>query len=298
MCIPKGGIAFFDSGIGGLTVLAACEKYVPGELFYYYGDNTHAPYGNLPPEKIRQYVLEAFEKFRRLKVRAAVIACNTATAVCVEELRKKYDFPIVGAEPAVCIAAAKGGEVWVLTTRATFESERFRQLCRRASEKFPQAKIIPIACDRLAGEIERNLLVQNYDYTPFLPQGSPKAIVLGCTHYVYIEEWIKARYGCEIYHGNEGMVRRLLTLLGASNEKSRDERPPHKKRRSILGFLTTVFHFFERKEGNDIKANKSSHIKPLNPAKNKEKPRIVFLGKRAKNNRKIYKKTYVRKSLG
>ena len=298
MCIPKGGIAFFDSGIGGLTVLAACEKYFPGDVFYYYGDNTHAPYGNLPPEKIRQYVLKAFEEFRRLNVRAAVIACNTATAVCVEELRKKYDFPIVGAEPAVYTASAKGGEVWVLTTRATFESERFRLLCRRASEKYPQAKIVPIACDRLAGEIERNLLVKNYDYTPFLPQGAPKAIVLGCTHYVYIEEWIKRRYGCEIYHGNEGMARRLLTLLGESNEKNRDGQPPRNKRRSILGFLTTVFRFFGGKGEWNTKTNKSSRLKPLNPAKNKEKTRIVFLGKKRKNNQKIYKKTYVRKGLG
>ena len=107
MQIAEGGIAFFDSGIGGLTVLAECCRQIKGGVFYYYGDNTHAPYGNLPPEKIKEYVFQAFEKFRRLKVRAAVIACNTATAVCVEELRKKYDFPIIGAEPAVYSAAAK-----------------------------------------------------------------------------------------------------------------------------------------------------------------------------------------------
>ena len=77
MRILKGGIAFFDSGIGGMTVLAECQKRCKGEIFYYYGDNKHAPYGNLPPAKIRRYVEKAFRKFRRLKVKAVVVACNT-----------------------------------------------------------------------------------------------------------------------------------------------------------------------------------------------------------------------------
>ena len=67
MGIQKGGIAFFDSGIGGLTVMAACESYFPGGVFYYYGDNVHAPYGNLAPKKIERYVFRALKKFRRFR---------------------------------------------------------------------------------------------------------------------------------------------------------------------------------------------------------------------------------------
>ena len=60
MRIPKGGIAFFDSGIGGLTVLAECQKQQGDEIYYYYGDNHHAPYGNLPPKKIKNFLFFAF----------------------------------------------------------------------------------------------------------------------------------------------------------------------------------------------------------------------------------------------
>ena len=61
MNIPKGGVVFFDSGIGGLTVLAECKQRFPNATFYYYGDNARAPYGNLPSKKIQRYVLEIFE---------------------------------------------------------------------------------------------------------------------------------------------------------------------------------------------------------------------------------------------
>lgn len=77
MRLPEGGIGFFDSGLGGLTVLDACAKRLQGIPIYYYGDNSRAPYGNLPPEKIRDYAAEAFDVFASLKARAAVIACNT-----------------------------------------------------------------------------------------------------------------------------------------------------------------------------------------------------------------------------
>ena len=63
MRVLKGGVAFFDSGIGGLTVLSACEKRFDSGVFYYYGDNTHAPYGNLPPKKIKKYVVDSKNGF-------------------------------------------------------------------------------------------------------------------------------------------------------------------------------------------------------------------------------------------
>ena len=156
MGIPKGGIAFFDSGIGGLTVLNECKKRLPWETFYYYGDNKRAPYGNLSAEKIKKYVARAFKRFQRLRVKAVVLACNTVTAVCVEELRMKYPFPIIGAEPAVLPAAKGGCETFVLTTRATYESKRFQALLKKAASLYPKTKISAFPCDGLAGEIEKN----------------------------------------------------------------------------------------------------------------------------------------------
>ena len=225
MRLPKGGIAFFDSGIGGLTVLAECAKYLQHETLYYYGDNAHAPYGNLTPERIRARVRKAFRRFQRLRVKAVVIACNTVTALFADELRVKYSFPIIGAEPAVFPAAKLQGEIFVLTTQATFQSRRLARLVWRAQEKYPNASFRLTPCPCLAGEIERHVGEREYNYAPYLPKGTPSAVVLGCTHYLYIKDYIKAYYGCEVFDGNAGIARRLFAVLNEKNAADRDGRP-------------------------------------------------------------------------
>ena len=280
MKIPKGGVAFFDSGIGGLTVMAACRERIQEQVFYYYGDNKHAPYGNLTPKKIRRFVFSAFKKFKRLRVKAVVLACNTATAVCIEELRKKYTFPIIGTEPAVYLAAKSGGEIWVLSTRATYNSIRLKELCQRAEKKFPQANVKRIPCDRLAGAIERHVAEGDYDYTAYLPRGKPSAVVLGCTHYPYIEKQIRDFYLCPVYHGNEGIAKRLEFIL-----KTEKKTPLEEKQRFFLGRLTTFLNFKEKKPKNTRKnakkVEKSSRLK-----------NTFFLGKQRDCNEKIYKQMF------
>ncbi|MBE7080739.1 MAG: glutamate racemase [Clostridiales bacterium] len=292
MRIPKGGIAFFDSGIGGLTVLNACEKQFPEALFYYYGDNQHAPYGNLPAKKIRRYVFRAFKKFHRLHVSAAVIACNTATAVCVDELRRKFSFPILGAEPAVCPAALKGGRVVVLATKATCESERFQRLCQRTKERFPNADICAYACEGLAGAIERNVHRADFDFTPYLPKTSADAVVLGCTHYIYIVGQIARYFGCPVYDGNEGIARRLSEVLCENNSsmKNRDCRPLKVDFDPKLGFVTT-------KNPNDKISqkitNKRSRKILTKVPKNKQTQGLFFLGKQRDYNKNTHEQMFV-----
>lgn len=290
MRVPKGGIAFFDSGVGGLTVLSACQPYLKKEILYYYGDNHHAPYGNLPKAKIRKYVLRAFKRFARLKVRAAVIACNTATAVCIEELRTRFSFPIVGAEPAVFPACAKGGEVFVLATRATCQSERFLRLCKRAEALYPNCTVRIAPCDLLAGEIEEHLSDKEYGYARFLPRGRPTAVVLGCTHYIYIKERIAKHYGCEVIDGNEGIAKRLCALLG---EKSRDGRPPFQKKQKFLGFLTTSKPKNTKNMASERKPNKRSPKNDKKRGKNGQTQTLFFLGKQRENNKKVYEQMFV-----
>ncbi len=209
--IPQ--IAFFDSGVGGLTVMAECRKYLPESVFYYYGDNARAPYGNLPPERIRLYAKQAFDEIATLNVSAVVIACNTVTALCIDEFRKLYPFHIIGAEPAILPAVKQGGETYVLTTRATSESLRFNALCKRAQTLYPQTKITPIACDKLAGEIEKELTGGEIANLSCLPNGKPTAVVLGCTHYIYKRTEIEKLYHCPVYDGNQGIAGRLCKML-------------------------------------------------------------------------------------
>lgn len=288
MRIPKGGIGVFDSGIGGLTVLAACVQSLKDEIFYYYGDNRHAPYGNLKAKEIKRYVDKAFKVFARLKVKAVVIGCNTATAVCVEELRKRYPFPIIGAEPAIFSAAKEGGEVWALATKATCNSERFNNLINKASEKFPNAKIVPKACPTLAGAIEKNLLQNAFDYTPFLPRGKPDSIVLGCTHYIYIKEQIKRRYNCKVYDGNIGIVNRLKFVCKESkSSKNREERPLKSSIISNIGKFSKSINIAKRKY-----KNKRFFRKTKKMPSHEEYPSVFFVSRTKKVNKTVYKQMF------
>ncbi len=230
MEIPYGGVAFFDSGIGGLTVLAECRKQINNEIFYYYGDNARAPYGNRSEEEITGYVEEAFETFCRLRVKAVVVACNTATAVCIEGLRKKYPFPIIGAEPALMSAAKEGGEILILSTCATSKSSRLAKLQEKTRARYPDASFCVFPCETLAAEIERHVLEKEYSYLPFLPSKNPAAVVLGCTHYVYIKKQVQAFYQCPVFDGNEGIAKRLRWMLSTHPNRpilqnNRDNRP-------------------------------------------------------------------------
>lgn len=284
MKIPKGGVGFFDSGIGGLTVLSECRKLLQGVPFYYYGDNRHAPYGNLPKDKIRRYVFSAFKKFEKLEVSAVVLACNTVTALMVEELRERYSFPIIGAEPAVFSGAKNGGRIFVLTTRATYNSQRFQQLCQRASLKFPSAEILPVACDCMAGAIEQNILEKSFNFSMLLPNGKPDAIVLGCTHYIYIRKQIEDFYGCNVYDGNAGIAKQLYKTMDEvqSKEKNTFE---SKIFRGEKPLLTTN----EEKEKNEGLFSQNNIGKlPQNGALE----RVNFLGNSKQINEKIYKRMF------
>lgn len=294
MGIPKGGIAFFDSGIGGLTVLNECKKRLPWKTFYYYGDNKRAPYGNLPAEKIKKYVARAFKRFQRLRVKAVVLACNTVTAVCVEELRMKYPFPIIGAEPAVLPAAKGGDEAFVLTTRATYESKRFQALLQKAASLYPKTKISAFPCDGLAGEIEKNILNKEKDYASFLPRGEPSAVVLGCTHYVYIAEQIKRFYRAAIFDGNCGIALRLCRVLEeekAQKTQADPFRPPNDKN---APFLRSNKNKKDRR--NDEKTRKSKSRRKSKPFKepiiDRGQGRIYFLGSGKRRCKYINKQTF------
>lgn len=267
MRIPQGGIGVFDSGIGGLTVLSECQKLCKNETFYYFGDHAHAPYGNKSPKRIYRYTLAAMRKFRRLKVKAVVLACNTVTAVCVEKLRRKFSFPIIGTEPAIYPAAKSGGLVYVLSTKATNESARFQNLKSKLAKLCPQSSIESFACEGLAGEIERAMGTE-FDYAAHLPRGKPDAVVLGCTHYIYIKEKIESFYGCKTYDGNQGIAKRLSFIIAKT-----EILPTKKKKNRVLRpRLTTECRIVK-------KLNKKTQKTSQKSSKIRDKQTLFFLGK-------------------
>ncbi len=211
--LPAGAgkrVGVFDSGVGGLNVLAACRRLLPGTRFFYYGDNAHAPYGQRPSAQIVRFVRTAFCTFARLGVDAAVLACNTATAVCAADLRSRFLFPVIGMEPAVAPAARAGGRILVLATPCTAQSCRLQTLLRR----FPACRFTVCALPRLAGAIERHFARgEPLTISDHLPAGSFDGVVLGCTHYSFFAREIAAFYGARVYDGSTGTAHRLVHVL-------------------------------------------------------------------------------------
>lgn len=207
-------IGIFDSGSGGLTVLRSCRVLLPQEDFVYVSDSRAGGWGNLSERSIC-----AREKacVRALIVRgckAVVAACNTATAAGIAELRRLYDLPIVGLEPAVrpAVRAYPNGRVWVLCTPATARQPKFRALladCGGDVTVYPQPY--------WAQQIEQNLYSLDAlrgEVASIFAAEKPDAVVLGCTHYVFVRYIFEEILGAaHVFDGNDGAARRLKSLL-------------------------------------------------------------------------------------
>lgn len=203
-------VCLFDSGIGGLNLLDACVRRLPEVDFYYFADNFNVPYGNLGEGQIFTLVKGVFREIAACRPSAAVVACNTVTAGCISALRKTYSFPILGIEPALKQAWERGGDYLVLATRSTCASSSFASLMQRYGAR---ATVFP--CGGLAEKIERGIFsLDEKELVSRLPGGRFSSVVLGCTHYIFIEKAIQNRYGCPVFDGMSGTADHLATILG------------------------------------------------------------------------------------
>lgn len=213
-------VCFFDSGIGGLNLLCECAKKLPHVNFKYFADNYNVPYGSMPREEIIERADAVFSEIEKIKPSAAVIACNTVTAQAAEFLRAKYSFPIVGVQPAVKPAAESGGDCLVLATEATAYSEALHTLI----EKYGGGATKVAPCPELAPYIEKNIFsLDERSVYLMLPPVQTQNVVLGCTHYTFVKDYIKRRYGCEVFDGIEGTARRLCKILGIFDHLDRKD---------------------------------------------------------------------------
>lgn len=217
-------VGFFDSGFGGASVLAEALNMLPNEDYIYFGDDANAPYGDKSDGDIARLTFAAMDALASFGVKAIVLACNTATATCVGDVRKHLSIPVVSVEPAIKPACGTpgSGKILMLGTAATTRLARYRALCARMPR--PE-RIVSVACPGLVERIERGLIRPgDFDdlldsYLSFLHGEQIDGIVLGCTHYVFIGEAIsvyaKARFTgeCRLFDGNAATVRQLGRVL-------------------------------------------------------------------------------------
>jgi glutamate racemase len=197
---PDDPVGVFDSGVGGVSVLLEIQRALPAEDLIYVADSAHAPYGDKPVAEIQERAFHIVETLLVHPVKAIVVACNTATGVAVEPLRARWSLPFVAIEPAVkpAAAATRTGTVGVLATRQTIASPRFARL---ADTWANGARILAQPCPGLVDQIERGELTtaKTRDLVasfvlPLLEQGAD-TLVLGCTHYPFLEPVIASIAG-------------------------------------------------------------------------------------------------------
>lgn len=215
-------IAVFDSGVGGISVLRKLRLELPGERFLYFGDSANAPYGTRPTAQIRALALAAAEKLIQRGIKALVVACNTATAAAIDELRQTYpELIIIGIEPALKLAADRfpGGHIGVMATPATLREGKFAHLLERFRdcrvEKFPAPGLMELVETGKGNSPEAEALLAPM-LSPYY--GKLDAIVLGCTHYPFAAEVISRLVGekTALLEGGGGTARETRRRLEAA----------------------------------------------------------------------------------
>jgi glutamate racemase len=233
-------IGVFDSGIGGLSVLQALQKELPHERFVYLADNAHAPYGEKSEAFIRERTHAIADYLLGQQyIKALVVACNTATAAAIHELRTRHPaLPLVGLEPALkpALAMSHTGHIGVMATRGTVASDKFARLLASVQS---EAHFEVQACNGLALAIEQSTLPDQAEaaqaqitqllqtYTQAMGNfgaapGHIDTLVLGCTHYVFVENDLRRLLGTDVQLVSTGepvarQTQRLLAAAGLLN---------------------------------------------------------------------------------
>lgn len=217
-------IGVFDSGVGGISVLRHLRRELPNERFLYFGDSANAPYGTRPRSEIRQLTLSAARSLMDRGCKALVVACNTATAAAIEELRRQYPKKIIiGIEPALKIASDRfpGSAVGVMATPATLRETKFARLLSRFEShcrvvKLPAAGLVELVEAGKGNSSDAEALLRPL-LSPYHNRLS--AVVLGCTHYPFAAGTISKLLGEDtvLLDGGPGTARETRRRLTEAN---------------------------------------------------------------------------------
>jgi len=196
-------IGFFDSGLGGLTSIPPLRRRLPEEKIIYFGDTARTPYGSKAIRTIKGFSTEIADFLVQSNVKMIVIACNTVSATCVEDLRKRFpQIPILGIiEPTARMVAAEckeANKVGIIGTKVTIASHAYSNMIK---EMNPSINIVENACPAFVPLIEEGIidndimdLTIKYYMDDFVKSNELDTIILGCTHYPLIKKNLERIY--------------------------------------------------------------------------------------------------------
>ncbi len=253
-------IAFFDSGVGGLTVYARLKEILPMEDYIYYGDTKHMPYGEKTKEELLEYADKIFDFFIKKDAKAVVMACNTTSSVIYDTIKDKYNIKIYPLIQSVSrsIAGLPIKKLGVFATPATVNSNAYKKELQKYN---PNIEVIQIACREWVRIVEENkinhpesitLVKKNFDD---MMSHNPEKIILGCTHFPYLTDIFTKFVSKHIFIDpstyfaefiKDDLIKNNLTSRSGGNEEIYVSANPE-------SFMLSAKMFYELKEAPVLK---------------------------------------------
>jgi glutamate racemase len=217
--LPPAFVGVMDSGVGGLSVLREIHRLLPNVPTVYFADQAHLPYGPRPAAEIHQYVEAIVQFFIQQGARVIVLACHTASATSLYQLRKDYpDMPFVGIEPAVKPAAeaTQTGVIGVLSTEITAKGTLYQSVVNRFAR---HVQVITQPAPRLVTLVEDGDLISPYaldvvrDHVQPMNDANADHLVLACTHFPFLESAFRACTDAVLIEPAPAVARQTARLL-------------------------------------------------------------------------------------
>ena len=268
-------IGVFDSGVGGLTVLAELRRRLPAEPTLYLGDNARTPYGPRPAEEVRSFTLEAADWLLAQDVKLLVIACNTATARALDDVRDRSSVPVVGViRPGALAAAAstRSRNVGVIATTGTVESGAYHDAVVEAD---PSTDVVQQACPELVPMVEEGILdgrraetvLRAYLEPMLAAEPEMDTLLLGCTHYPLLRAPIERIVGESVAVVDSAFTTALAVedLLDALGARAAGGEADAAHRVATTGDVAAFISVAERLFGEQLPAVEAVEIEAIAP---------------------------------
>lgn len=215
-------IAFFDSGIGGLTVLKEAFSLLPYEDYIYFSDARYAPYGARPQQEVECLIADAIDFLAHQDIDALVIACHTASRLMKEKLQAKYDFPIIGMETGLDDSLFQNNEKSILVTGTNLSVKAWKQYFQGQNVRADYCSLqeLIVFAEKLEFDTKQvsdylTQKLEQYDWQAF------QAILLGCTHFPFFRPQFQAILpnDVQIIDGSLATIQKLATLVSPSEAR-------------------------------------------------------------------------------
>lgn len=257
MNIMNKNIGVFDSGIGGLTVLKSLIGHFPNENFIYLGDTARVPYGNKGANTVIRYAIESTEFLKKQDIKLLVVACNTASSVALETLKKTVQIPIIGVvEPSAkeAYAVSKTKMIGVIGTRRTISSAAYTQALKRISS---DVKVYGTACPLFVHLVEEGWTDNEVAskttkiYLDSFKNIEIDVLILGCTHYPLLLDIIKKEIGSKVtlIESGEATAKEVMLIMNELHIANKNAN----KAQSIRYYVTDDSDGFDRIAGTFLK---------------------------------------------